>query len=266
MRKLLLLLLLLFCAAVSYSQTISGSGLGGTLSGNTFKLSGGQTITSGGAIVIGFGSTNSGVNTGMTDNDSNTYTTQSLGCLPNFPSWCFTTAWACNLSTAGAGGNSPTFTTTWSSGSLTTSAANIQFVIFTGVATVCGDTHCASSIANTGSIGTVNNGCSITTTKANEMLISFLVCDHTLSPVQQAPWTITVSQSLRHTDQLLVSATGTYHDAWTFNVANDDVINSLIGIIGSSQPSTGKKIKVTQSWLWPYGLTPFIWKRRKDAA
>jgi len=262
--KKLLLLLVLFCG-VARAQTISGSGLGGSISGNTFKLSGGQTITSGGAIVIGFGSTNSGVNTGITDDDSNSYTTQSLGCLPNFPSWCFTTAWACNLSTAGSGGNNPTFTTTWSSGGLSNSAANIQFVLFTGTAVACGDTHCASSVSDTGVAGTVNNGCSITTTQANEMLITLMVCDHTLSPVQQSPWSLTVSQSLRHTDNLQVTATGTYHDAWTYNTNHDDMINSQIGIISSSQPGTGVRVKVTQSslWFWPYGFSPAILKRRK---
>ncbi len=253
------------------AQTITHKGTG-TVTGNTFTT-GGNPITSGGAIVINFGSTNSGVNTGITDDDSNSYTTVSLGCQATQTSWCFTLAYGCNLSTAGAGGTTPTFTTTWASGGLG-SNANVQWIEFSGTAVSCHDVDCVASISSTGSIGTVKNGCSLTTTNAAEQLVAFQACHNTLTAVVAGAWTANqVAQSFRRTDTLATTLTGTYFDSWTYNTNNDDCINSAVGIIGANQPGTPAAFPMVienipldgkTDFAWIYVFSPAAWRRRKD--
>jgi hypothetical protein len=112
-------------------------------------------------------------------------------------------------------------------------------------ATSCFDQQNSSTISSTGTAGTINNTASITTTKANVLLVSFLIADNSGSPTPQSPWATTapgwVNRAFRITSTTNETATGTYNMPFTVAANNDDCATFTLAIVSSSQPSTSRK-------------------------
>jgi hypothetical protein len=216
-----LLLLLVFLAnGISAQTVVSDASIGqtsctGTPSVCDYHFS--ATVTAGNTLVMGISNGN-GLTaiTSVTDQNGNSYTVVQPQHLPLFGPWTLGGAYACNLDTHVSA--TLLLHVTWTSG--TPTGSTVRYAEISGG---CVDQKGVATVSNTGTAGTNFTGGNFTTTSANEMIFSDVICDNGTPAVGSGFTLIQGSLALNgKQEQKTVTSIGTYAANWTSSANSDD--------------------------------------------